>query len=141
MTVEGQLHFASESVEAGELVELEVVAWNRSEEPVSQMVAELSSVDRVFDGVQIPLGWMDPGEEVRSRILVQLPAGRTGRDSHVELLLRDSEKRQVSAETWRFSESLSSSSTWLSRPVRPAGSCTRIRDRTSSPGSIQPRGI
>lgn len=97
LTVEAQLRFASESVEAGELVELEVVAWNRSEEPVSQMVAELSSVDRVFDGVQIPLGWMDPGEEVRSRILLQLPAGRTGRDSHVELLLRDSEKRQVSA--------------------------------------------
>ena len=97
LSVEGRLRFVSDSVEAGDLAELEVVAWNRSDEPVSQMVAELQSVDRVFDGLQIPLGWMDPGEEVRSSIQLGLPAARTGRDSHVELLLRDSESRQISA--------------------------------------------
>ena len=95
--VEAELQFVAERVEAGERTELEVVAWNRSDDPVSQMVAELRSVDRVFDGLQIPLGWMDPGEEVRSTIQIELPAGRTGRDSRVELVLRDGEGRQTTS--------------------------------------------
>jgi len=91
------LHLQQRSPRAGERVDLEVVAWNKGDAPIARLVAVLSSSDRVFDGLRIPLGWAGPGEEVRSTIRVDLPASRTGRESAVELFLEDSSGQRVAA--------------------------------------------
>jgi len=80
---------------SGGRVDLQVVAWNKGEKALAQLVAVLSSTDRVFDGLRIPLGWIGPGEEVKKSIQLDLPWGRTGRDSVVTLFLEDAESRRL----------------------------------------------
>ena len=93
--VEASLAFSEKTVRSGETVDLQVVAWNKGEKPLARLVAVLSSVDRVFDGLRIPLGWTGPGEEVRKSIQLDLPAGRTGRESVVSLYLEDDQGRRI----------------------------------------------
>ena len=57
LSMEASLGFVQSDVQAGESVDLEVVAWNKGNEPLSRLVAVLSSKDRVFDGLRVPLGW------------------------------------------------------------------------------------
>jgi hypothetical protein len=97
LSAEATLKWLNAPVRSGGIVELEVVAWNKGDLPVARLVAVLSSADRVFDGLRIPLGWAGPGEEVRSTIQIELPAGRTGRESTVELFLEDALGRRLAA--------------------------------------------
>lgn len=92
---EASLTFSEKTVRSGETVDLQVVAWNKGIRPLARLVAVLSSADRVFDGLRIPLGWTGPGEEVRKSIQLDLPAGRTGRQSVVTLFLEDAQGRRV----------------------------------------------
>jgi C-terminal peptidase prc len=92
---EATLGFPGGAAHAGERVDLQVVAWNKGQRPLARLVAVLSSSDRVFDGLRIPLGWVGPGEEVEKSIQLNLPAGRTGRESQVLLYLEDARGRRI----------------------------------------------
>jgi C-terminal peptidase prc len=92
---EASLRFTEGIGRSGERVDLQVVAWNKGEKALARLVAVLSSKDRVFDGLQIPLGWVGPGEEVKKSIQLGLPWGRTGRESVVTLYLEDAESRRL----------------------------------------------
>ena len=87
---------ASGSPQTGQAREVELVVWNRGKKDLGRVVAVLSSADRVFDGLRIPLGWIDSGQELRVQQSIELPASRTGRDSVVEVFIEDDQGRRVS---------------------------------------------